>query len=509
MFILELDSSGNFMKAIAIGSTNYIHSNSIASDNSGNIAICGTFSGSVDFDPDTGLYKVDAGGSNFFFTAKYNLDGKFIWEIKPEFTPYGEGYAVCFDDSGNVYSAGKQTIQPYFAKVNSSGHKIWENFVAANNGGYANQIVCGKKNGIVEACGFKSDQSGSSSYLFHGSLNKYTGELQSGSGLSTFCMNAIACAPDGGFYFCGNVNDVSNNFCVRRTGTFSWNKNIGGPGYEYAKFVESDPSSNVIIVGNYGEPFDADPNSGVYMLGSGSNTFILKLSRLGNFIWAEMLEKPAEVSITNLKTGPSGSIYVIGNYHVNTDSNAVFIARYRNCNYSIYRQPQNTKAAIDSNAQFTIGLSATQATYQWQQKTPAAYVNLVNGINISGANDDTLRINHINSDYINKEYRCIVNDGACSFTSENALLSFGSSGMDKADSYYHFEIYPNPATDELNIILGYLIPDNTEYFIYDLQARLLMREKLTKASLKINLSEIVTGAYFIRIGNHHEKFIKD
>ena len=61
-------------------------------------------------------------------------------------------------------------------------------------------------------------------------------------------------------------------------------------------------------------------------------------------------------------------------------------------------------------------------------------------------------------------------------------------------------VYPNPATDELNIVLN-----NSENIktidIYDLQGRLVKSEKVIKneSSQKISVSDLVNGLYFIAL----------
>src|SRR4030095_8964076 len=69
-FILKLDSSGNFVWAKSIGSTDKDESFSIALDASGYVHVAGYFFGTVDFEPGTGTYNLTAAGGYDVFVLK-------------------------------------------------------------------------------------------------------------------------------------------------------------------------------------------------------------------------------------------------------------------------------------------------------------------------------------------------------------------------------------------------------------------------------------------------------
>lgn len=58
IFISKLDASGNYIYAEIIGSNNVETPNAMVSDAAGNIYICGSFPGTVDFDPSAGVYNL-------------------------------------------------------------------------------------------------------------------------------------------------------------------------------------------------------------------------------------------------------------------------------------------------------------------------------------------------------------------------------------------------------------------------------------------------------------------
>lgn len=65
IFILKLDSGGNFLWALQMGGESPDFSNSIYLDNKNNIFTTGSFYGTSDFDPGNGVYDLKSGSDNF------------------------------------------------------------------------------------------------------------------------------------------------------------------------------------------------------------------------------------------------------------------------------------------------------------------------------------------------------------------------------------------------------------------------------------------------------------
>ncbi len=73
-------------------------------------------------------------------------------------------------------------------------------------------------------------------------------------------------------------------------------------------------------------------------------------------------------------------------------------------------------------------------------------------------------------------------------------------GIANITADFSLSIYPNPATDELNVNLGNA-GSVSVISIYDIQGRLLQNEKVTNSDVlyKINISTLVNGLYFIEL----------
>lgn len=90
---------------------------------------------------------------------------------------------------------------------------------------------------------------------------------------------------------------------------------------------------------------------------------------------------------------------------------------------SIDSQPQNQNAFISNSALFAIASSDPLATYQWQTDLGAGFQNLNSVGQYSGTNTDTLTVSNVSMSNNNQPFRCIINSGSCSDTSNVAVLT--------------------------------------------------------------------------------------
>ncbi|KRP04162.1 MAG: hypothetical protein ABR94_04475 [Sphingobacteriales bacterium BACL12 MAG-120802-bin5] len=70
IFILKLDSAGNFVWVKSLGGASSDYGRFISADNAGNVYTAGVFKETVDFDPGPGTYNLTSTGSNDIFILK-------------------------------------------------------------------------------------------------------------------------------------------------------------------------------------------------------------------------------------------------------------------------------------------------------------------------------------------------------------------------------------------------------------------------------------------------------
>ncbi|GBL35544.1 uncharacterized WD repeat-containing protein L264 [Filimonas sp.] len=151
MYILKLDSAGNFdwARNIDILSTSY--ANSLAVDKFENLYVTGSFFLTVDFDPGPGVYNLTSANCDII-VLKLDSLGNFIWADQIGGTQCDIGFSVAVDSTGNIYSTGwfqgtadfdpgpgvfTMTSIPmgsqYISKLDTAGHFLW----AKQKGGMA------------------------------------------------------------------------------------------------------------------------------------------------------------------------------------------------------------------------------------------------------------------------------------------------------------------------------------------------------------------------------------
>jgi hypothetical protein len=107
IFISKLDASGNFVWAKRMGGTSAEQASSIAVDISGNIYTTGSFAGTVDFDPGTGIFNLTSTGYDDIFISKLDASGNFIWaKHMGGIESVGFGNSIAVDNFNNVYITG-------------------------------------------------------------------------------------------------------------------------------------------------------------------------------------------------------------------------------------------------------------------------------------------------------------------------------------------------------------------------------------------------------------------
>ncbi len=317
IFISKLDSSGNFVWAKQIDGTGSGNTQTwkMATDVSGNLYLTGTYQGTHDFDPGTGVYNLSTGTNTMvnMFVLKLDPNGIFIWaKNMPGPTAYEYAYSIHVDLTGNVYTTGvfngtadfdpgvgidsltALNYDVFISKLDGNGNFLW----AKNFGGIA----------MDESYSVSTDNSGN--VYLTGEFNKVV-DFDPGPG--TFTMNAVY---------------ANNIFILKLTssGNFIWAKQLmssqmpgggtGGVGWSIA----TDPAGNSYSMGNFEGIIDFDPGPAVCSFTCWSvvsqNIYILKLDPNGNFVWARQIGNSGGYNAQgfNLALDGSNNIYVNGNF---------------------------------------------------------------------------------------------------------------------------------------------------------------------------------------------------
>ena len=306
VYILKLNTSGNFIWAKSVGGTIRDEGYGIALDASGNVYCTGYFSGEADFDPGMDALLLLSNGDLDIFILKLDVDGNVVWAKNMGGIGPDAGYSVAVDAVGNVYSTGffitKADFDPgalvyeiinlgvsdiFVSKLNASGDFVWARQLAGARDEYGFSLVV--------------DESG----------NVYTTGWFSGS--TDFDPGAES-------YILTSVLNGSNIFIskLNTNGNFVWAKSIGGGDFTNSRgsAIVVDSDNNIYTTGVFTGTADFDPGDNTYNLTSAgyNDAFILKLNPSGNMMWAGALSGIKIEEGHSITVDVSGNIYCAGEF---------------------------------------------------------------------------------------------------------------------------------------------------------------------------------------------------
>lgn len=77
------------------------------------------------------------------------------------------------------------------------------------------------------------------------------------------------------------------------------------------------------------------------------------------------------------------------------------------------------------------------------------------------------------------------------------------------DQNFEISISPNPSTDKISISILKAEESKKTCYIFDASGRVMKELTLTEINSMVDVSELKTGIYFVRIGNSEQKFVKE
>jgi len=362
VFVLKLDTYGNFLWAKRLGGSMRDYGNSLAVDVSGNVYTTGYFEGTADFDPDTlTSYYLTASAYSDIFISKLDSSGNFLWAKKVGGLSGDYGESIAVDLSGNVYSTGcfGQTVDfnpgpgsysltsagnedIYVLKLDTYGNFLWAKRMGGTSGerGYSLALDC-------------SDNVYTTGYFAQ------TSDFDPGTG--TFNITSSGSWD----IFISKLN---------ASGNFVWALSMGSATNDIGNSLALDPSGNIFNMGVFTGTVDFDPGAGVSNLTSSGqyDTYVLKL-------------KP----LLALSSQP--------------------VDRQNVCSGSIVQ----------------FGITGTGVSdYQWQRSTDSGniFTDIAEGAPYTGTKTNTLNIT-AGSTMNGYLFRCVVTDGCNTLKSDSAILT--------------------------------------------------------------------------------------
>ncbi|MEO6669702.1 MAG: T9SS type A sorting domain-containing protein [Ferruginibacter sp.] len=345
-------------------------------DNLGNISVVGTFSGSVDFDPGSGITFLSASGNSSNYVLKLDINGNFLWAKNIENTPVKD---FAFDKTGNMYFIGNFVDTVDFdpgpdeyklisngetdiviVKLDAAGDFLWAKSVGGElldsspsiavdsignvyyNGWFWLTVDFDPGPAVNELTAYGSNYDTFISKL--DTDGNFIWVKQVGGGISTFCYD-ITLDHSGNVYTAGayisdtdfdpgpgtNILYASGAIDIYilkldGAGNFIWAKAMGGPANtanERARSITVASNGDVYTIGTFDPGADFDPGPGTFYLTGAfpQMTFISKLDSNGNFLWAKGLERGLHNNYMEVKLDALHNLYVSGAFSQTLDSN--------------------------------------------------------------------------------------------------------------------------------------------------------------------------------------------
>lgn len=376
VFIVKMDTSGNFIWAKDMGGTYWTMSNAIEIDVQGNIYVSGFFYNTSDFDPGPGTYTATSNGGQDVFISKLDSAGNFIWAKTFGGTEDDALSSLKIDAQGSIYTTGyfRDTIQlsiqtdttnlissgikdVFICKLDSAGNIRWAKSIGGTSDDVGNSIAIDKKGNCYIGGDFQSvcdfDPSVTTYTLSSSGNNDFfvlkldsLGNMQwakKAGGINYDQCTSIAVDTTDNIYalniFTGVVDFdpsvstytiTSDNNSVdvsilklNSDGNFVWCKAFGGPLPDVGKSICIDRFQNIYATGYYKAYADFDPGASTYSLNSvgGKDVYILKLSNQGNFKWAKSFGGTSEEYGISINVDDNESIYTTGYFTTLADFN--------------------------------------------------------------------------------------------------------------------------------------------------------------------------------------------
>jgi hypothetical protein len=181
---------------------------------------------------------------------------------------------------------------------------------------------------------------------------------------------------------------------------------------------------------------------------------------------------------------------------------------YNGCQLAVNTQPANQTININNNAQFVVSSSDPGASYQWQTDLGVGFQNLNNVGQYSGTTTNTLNVSNVTMSNNNQPFRCIINSGSCSDTSNVAVLTVNNNvGITETSQDKLFSVFPNPAQSVINVKADSKLIGSV-YSIYDNTGRVVLSGKINAESTTIELGNLSGGIYMFTIGENMKQTFK-
>lgn len=479
VYLTKIDSAGNFIWAKKMGGTKDDIGYCLALDTSGSVFTIGIFADSVDFNPDTGIYLLNAPFSTNIFIQKICQP--------PEKPQQITGNTDICSWSTNEYSINPVLGATSYSWLLPSG---WSGASTTRK----ISVIASSVGGNIQVKAINS-----------------CGESE----IQTLIVNVDSIPPKPTKIF-GNSNictGISENYYITPiigATSYTWILPSGWSGTSTTNNINVISSSNSGIISvNANNHCSASPKETLSVTVKSLPNIDIKVFPsnvicFGDFVTLNGLNGATYSWSSGVKDGvpfqPNiSNIYLVTGVDSFGCSNSKTISITVNPLPSIFTQPQDQLVNVGSSAQFSTGSLNSNSTFQWQQSTNTGYFNLSNSAQFAGVNSPALFISNASLAQNDLRFRCVITDGNCSDTTKSAFLRVTyPNKVTNFNCENYFNIYPNPSNNQFSIE-SKSNSTNLYYIISDKLGRVILSNKITEQITNVDISKFSAGFYFVKI----------
>ena len=269
VFVLKLDSSGNFLWSKTIGGIQREEIAAIAIDNNNNLLLTGMFNGLCDFNPDTTVnFNLTSFGQSDVYVCKFDSAGNFIWA--------GQMGGVDFDLATDIksnkknyiiiagYFAGVMDVDPGVGVLNLSSLGNSDVFITMlDSNGF---LVAGYSWGGIGVDFIKSITLDPTNNIF--STGKFSDTVDFDPGVGVYNLF-------------GNGSGDTFVSKIDSAGNFVWANQLHGNNDNIGYSIKLDTYENIYVCGSFAGTCDFDPSNNSYNITSAgiNDGYIFKWSQ--------------------------------------------------------------------------------------------------------------------------------------------------------------------------------------------------------------------------------------
>jgi hypothetical protein len=570
VFICKLSAAGAFIWAKSFSGSSPDWPLDIAVDATGNVYTVGLFQGTVDFDPGAAVSNITTFGGTDGFLCKLSNLGNLVWVRRFGSTGVDRCQSVAIDAANNIYISGYHGATfdadpspsvfniggsgSYLIKLSSLGNFIW----ARQPGGSDPRIAVDGANNIYIAGEFSGtvdfDPIGTFNLTSAGNNDVFVSKLTAAGafvwakrmgGIGNDMSEDIAVDAAGNAHTIGLFDDVcdfdpgtgvfnitsiaggmgADMFVskLNSSGNFAWAKSVLSPNGVYASSIDLDATGNVYMTGNFNGTVDFNTGAGVNnLVASTSEGYLLKLSPVGNYVWAYDIGATTAVNGLSITIDAIGGIIASGAFTGTGDFNpysAVFnLTSNANLNMyvlKLYVSPLPIEL-LSFNA--TQNKNAVDITWQTSTETNNHYFTIEKSKDgyefeeigkVDGAGNSNTVLNYALTDENPYPGISFYRLKQTDFNGEFSYSEIVAVRL--TDSKYSVLTYPNPFHDKLNITISTMEKLSCLIILKDLAGRILLSNAVETEqdfnSYEINAGSFTPGVYLLEVKSPNDNWI--